>query len=290
MKKSSLYLILVCFAAILTVSSCSESGTIVALEIGGIYDADDGGNHAPDYNVWYSEDRLSFEDSTVDSTYTIEVDGTEYSGKYSYSAIEVYNNYQSDYYTIQSDIYNGEFAINHDTDDVVLFLLFNAGDESISTSISIDVNRKKADDYVSQFVSLDDYDVEFYEGEYTHRFIYTKVIDGIETYDCISVCISPKTGKINVLSVGMLGSVNEKDAVASVSALTSKSAEQVLEEKIYAIYSECDSYEIKNETLVILDSGEYGIVYRIDALYANNDESNACTTNILVCYSSSVTE
>lgn len=54
--------------------------------------------------------------------------------------------------------------------------------------------------------------------------------------------------------------------------------------------SKCDSYEIKNETLVILDSGEYGIVYRIDALYANNDESNACTTNILVCYSSSVTE
>ena len=96
--------IFMCLVMALSICSCSKSGTVVALEVGGVYDADDGGNHASDYDVWYSEDRLSFEDLTSASTYTIEIDGTEYSGEYSYSGVGVYNNYQSDYYTIVSDI------------------------------------------------------------------------------------------------------------------------------------------------------------------------------------------
>ncbi|MCD7944810.1 MAG: hypothetical protein LUH43_08030 [Clostridia bacterium] len=302
--------ILVCFAAFLTVSSCSSSSGLVAFEIGGSSDDSDPGSHSSEYALWSDENYLQHEDSTAPETYTITFNGVELTGTYLYSRTGYGDLFQRNYYQIEaSDGYlGGYFTIRTDTNEVVDFVRGHEYpenyDDDVRGEYSFEQCKASAEALVSQYIHIEDYELETEEEGALDHFVYTYCVDGIETKDRVSILVSTYTGEVTLFSAGDLGAFSENSEVTATSTvntsdaaevLTSDEAEEILEAKVNAIYSDYDSYEIYYQVLIKLPDGSIGMLNTVTVKYSTELDTGETAYNgyqimILLCNSSSVTE
>ena len=257
-------ILITCGLCACSASRENSSVDIQAYEITATVDLNDGGTHVEEYPLWTVENCNAFSNSNAPAIKSVVFNGEEFTGSYWYSVIELYNNYQSDYYEFPG----GWFAVNSSTGELVsiVFYSIREGDKTSEQCLELATTLAK------QYIDIGEYVVNTVPGEFVHSYTFTRYINGIETCSKLSVGIST-SGDIVAFSHMMLDAFDTSDSgkldtqVSNVELATTAIEERssdIMAKKISTIYPENERYVISKKLLVILESGKPGIVYFVD--------------------------
>ena len=244
---------------ILSVVSCkAEDYEIQALEIGCAFDSADGGNHKSEYEPWSSENVGIFQYDDVPQEAIITFNELDYKGTYYRSERNELVNYQIDYYSV-GDV---KFGVNSETKALVSF-----SKDGNKGSLTENECKNRAEDFVSKYIDVNDYDLEVKQNSESYSFYYFKNIYNVPTCECVAITVST-AGDIIYFERQMSGvfedlNVNSSTIEARVKELKSRQAMDVLKEKINSIYSTYSSYEIVSQYVVVLEDGSIGVKYDV---------------------------
>lgn len=242
----------------------SSGANIQAYEITSAVDLNDGGIHVDEYPLWAVENCNAFSNGNASAIKSIKFNGEEFTGNYWYSVIELYNNYQSDYYEFPE----GWFAVNSSTGDLVSIVFYSIREGNKTSEQCLELATTLA----KQYIDLDEYVVNTVPGEFVHSYTFTRYINGIETCSKLSVGIST-SGDIVTFSHMMLdafdtSNLGKLDIQIGDIELTTTAIEEnsidIVAKKINTIYPQNKRYVISKRLLVILESGKPGVVYFVD--------------------------
>ncbi len=267
MKKNLLIALLYVVISCVFVTACSNAtatdlSNISVLEIGSAIDASDGGTHASEYDFWSAANCNPHNDTAAAQKMEVTFNGNVFHGDYWYSLVESYNLHPSDYYSFLG----GWFSINRNSGqlETIILMDFGTGNKSVEDC------RQYAEDIASQYIDLSQYSLVSSAGDPVHGYQFTKMVNGIETSDRLSVAIS-SSGDISSFcnftnddfnNINKMGSAEEKKNF--IKKIASPDISKKIEEKLNSIYDNWDSYETINKKLVALENQEVGMVYTID--------------------------
>ena len=263
MKK--ILVILICLLISFCLFSCEKNSilTIQALEVGGVADSTDGGNHKSEYEPWASENIGRFEDKTAPRDFSITFNKNDVVGKYKRSERNRFVNYSI-------DVYEGDgftFSVRSDTKRVISFSYMNRESGNLTEAEC----RKLADKFVSAYLDINSCNVEVNPASDWYNYFYRRTITDINTCELISISVST-SGEICYFENQMIGEFEKLDISIKqienrVLQLKSGEAMKVLDDKVNSIYTGYVSYETDDGTVVILDNGEIGVLYKVVANY-----------------------
>ena len=187
MKKNLLIALLYVVISCVFIMACSNAtatdlSNISVLEIGSAIDASDGGTHASEYDLWSAANCYPHNDTAAAQKMEVTFNGNVFHGDYWYSLVESYNLHPSDYYSFSG----GWFSINRNSGQLETIILMDFG----TGNKSVDECKKYAEDIASQYIDLSQYSLMSSGGDPVYGYQFTKMVDGIETSDRLSVAIS----------------------------------------------------------------------------------------------------
>ncbi|MBR2914922.1 MAG: hypothetical protein IKC06_03865 [Clostridia bacterium] len=273
-------ILLVVFSLILILCSCESNSSIKALEIGGVADSADGGNHKSEYVPWSAENLNVYSDNKVIKTATITFNGNTYNCVYDYTVMKIYSKSAVHKYKT-SDAW---FELNSESGEIMSYTNLNLGNGTLKQNECKDISDNIADDYVD----ISACDVTITEKDDRYTFNYKISIAGVETSEYVRISVG-KNGELKYFSKNMLGVFSESETTINkrILELVSEQAIGVLEEKINSIYINFDSYVIKSKIATELEDGSVAVVYTVDVNFSeetSNDtiDHTSCRTAIIL--------
>lgn len=251
-------------------SNINFADTMVAYEIMSSADIYDGGIHVDEYPQWSCEKSNMFQDPLAEEVTAVEFEGREYSGKYWYSVVEPYNNYQSDYYEIPG----GWYSINAENGKLLSLVLPN----SEKGEKTIDDCKDKAISIAELFIDVEKYKLTTTEGEYVNAYYFRRFFEGYGTCALLAVGIGTDGSLVTfgrMMTDEMEQLLSEKDEEQirkTLDKLCSEDGASVVEKKVRTIYDAIADYEVIDRTMTILDDGSIGVVYSVDVNF--NDKAD----------------
>lgn len=273
-------ILLVVFSLILILCSCESNSSIKALEIGGVADSADGGNHKSEYVPWSAENLNVYSDNKVIKTATITFNGNTYNCVYDYTVMKIYSKSAVHKYKT-SDAW---FELNSESGEIMSYTNLGLGNGALKQNECKDISDNIADDYVD----ISACDVTITEKDDRYTFNYKISIAGVETSEYVRISVG-KNGELKYFSKNMLGVFSESETTINkrILELVSEQAIGVLEEKINSIYINFDSYVIKSKIATELEDGSVAVVYTVDVNFSeetSNDtiDHTSCRTAIIL--------
>lgn len=273
-------ILLVVFSLILILCSCESNSSIKALEIGGVADSADGGNHKSEYVPWSAENLNVYSDNKVIKTATITFNGNTYNCVYDYTVMKIYSKSAVHKYKT-SDAW---FELNSESGEIMSYTNLGSGNGTLKQNECKDISDNLADDYVD----ISACDVTITEKDDRYTFNYKISIAGVETSEYVRISVG-KNGELKYFSKNMLGVFSESETTINerILELVSEQAIGVLEEKINSIYINFDSYVIKSKIATELEDGSVAVVYTVDVNFSeetSNDtiDHTSCRTAIIL--------
>jgi len=256
---------------------------MAAYEIVAAVDSNDGGLHADECTEWSTDKCSAFVSQSATNNKTVEFNGKTYIGEYWYSVVELFNTYQTDYYTFD----DGWFAVNQSDNSLSSIIFYD-----IKTgSKTVDDCEEEALRLAKQYIDVDHYELTTQSDEYINTYIFQRYIDGCKTCANLSIGFSTN-GDVVTFSVMMTDEIeanlNQRgiiSAKSTVERLGSDNGKMVLENKIKSIYPNLNEYEIVEKIIVILDDGSVGMVYIADVTYTLSEtesEENVGSSRICI--------
>lgn len=254
---------LLCISMFSCANEASVNSSIVALEVGGVADSTDGGNHKAEYVPSVTENFGRFKDENAPREFTVTFENVTYTGEYNHSERDMFVNYQKDYYHTDGIF----FSVNSETKKLTSISFRDTENGNLTESDC----REIADDFVSDYLNLKECIVESNVYSKWYNFFYISSIGDFWTNEVVSISISTD-GQICYFEAQMIGEfektgISRSNLEARVKALHSDEAMKVLESKIQSIYSDYISYEIGDSYVVILEDGSVGISYGVSVTY-----------------------
>ncbi len=238
-----------------------ENNGFIAYEITASADETDGGLHLNETDIWSKENCNASLDSSIQESKTIVFDGQPYQGTYWYSVTEMFNNYQSDYYTFDG----GWFAVKSSTGALVSFVDCDV----VEGNLTIEDCKDEAFRIANQVIDVEQYELTATSDGLINTYFFQKYIDGCKTCAKLAVGIST-SGKIVSFGYAMIDEIDlvvgNKTALLenTIENLNSVNGIGAIEEKVRRIYPNLHDYEIEDRTLVVAENGRVGVVYRVD--------------------------
>jgi len=254
-------------------------GSYKALEAGN-YDSSDGGTHSVEYDLWSSENQTRHENKSAAKELTITINGQTLTGKYKHSLVRKPNNYVSDFYETDDGY---RFTVNANTGELVNCWLITAKEEK---DLDLPVKSEEelrtiAENIAKQYINVNEYTVKLEIKEYApdsnhlfdiYNFTFQRYINNIKTTDYVIISVSDK-GILRQFSSLMLG----KMAKVSLDGFDAETAEAVVKDKVNTVYRNYDSYEIKDQTAVLLQDGSPAMLYKVSVKKEyNNSDGTTC--------------
>lgn len=277
MKKSIIILILILCCSIV---SCGQNNNGNMITESCYYnmpcaDSDHYIKSLGEYGLWTYEKIDMHENHKAPESVTVSFDGNKYSGKYSYSSVEYYNTYESDFY----DFDGGWFSVKTGTDelDSIAFYGANSGSKSVDDCLLI------AKSIAEHYINIDEYDLTVKQKDDYCYFVYVRTINGVETCDRLSLIIST-SGEIVSFNMWMcsemkeiLNAQNQRSPSweeNKVAELVDEKYEDALFEKIIKSNNDIKNLKVLDVTVVALENGDFGLVYNIEGEIITKDAEN----------------
>lgn len=217
-------------------------------------------------------------------TYDITIGGVTYTGRYERTCISPYYKCDADVYFYKADDgFTLYFWINRELDEPVLYSLGypedyplppgpepRSYDECRQLALEELGSRLNADEFVPlPTEDQSDHGVGFYS------FFFVKTIGSAETNVIVAIKVHPIYGVISFSAKEAPSIDCFADHSKVIEALNDPNTQTLLNEKIGALYSECDpdklSWTVINQTIVKLRSGKEGVQYDILVSSGNHE-------------------
>ncbi len=131
--------------------------------------------------------------------HAIVFDGQPYQGTYWYSVTEMFNNYQSDYYTFDG----GWFAVKSSTGALVSFVDCDV----VEGNLTIEDCKDEAFRIANQVIDVEQYELTATSDGLINTYFFQKYIDGCKTCAKLAVGIST-SGKIVSFGYAMIDEID----------------------------------------------------------------------------------
>lgn len=279
-----LTVIAIAFSACGRIAAYSEPPKMVAYEIAAAVDSNDGGIHADEYSEWSTEKCTPFVNTSIMKSKEVTFNGKTYIGEYWYSITELFNTYQTDYYTFDG----GWFSVNRLDGSLssIVFYNINTGKQTVEDC------KGEALRLAKQYIDVDQYELSTRSDEYINTFIFQRYVDGYKTCAKLSIGFSTN-GDIVTFNVMMTKEIEESvkqrgiNNVNSVAELFgSKHAVELLDDKVKTMYPTLLNYEVTEKVLVVLADGSIGMVHIADVNYSVSESAESIGSSrvcILLC-------
>lgn len=226
-----------------------------ALEVGSLSDASDGRIHKDEFPIWSSENISYHFDETAPSEATVSFMGTEYTGSYRHSYILIPGTSLRHQYKNEE----AKFTINAETGKLKSIDFYR--EYELSSTVDIEYCQKLAESVISQYINIDDYELEIeetpYYSNYLALFRYTKIVSGYLTSDYAMISIDGN-GNISSFGLGEIDAFSVKDKIN----VDRNVIEDAVKTKVALICGDDNefSYEINYINLFITPEKEYAFV------------------------------
>ncbi len=270
----------ICVFLLTSIIGCgisNQEADYVALEIG-TFDADDGGTHTSEFEIWDQSKTNYHQDEKAAENASVTFNGITYSGIYQCSATKVPNLYVSHRYKGDKVF----FEVNGTTGELTLISFVYEPSEL--ASLSQEQCMTIANSIVDDYIDLNEYRIEVSSqpiySNTLYAFTYYREISGYKTADNLTIAID---GNGNVSSFGkkMLGSFDEIETVS----VNSTKATATIEAKLESIYkgnSKRKGYSVDNVVLIKLNDGTCAFLYTVDNRFEDTEVSYGSRVQILM--------
>lgn len=276
---SILLLLVFCFAF----CSCSAKPRILLTglsESGGLISV--GG---PEMDLQYDFREIGNKNRTHDIT----IDGKIYTGKYVNTCVSPFYKCDADVYEYRDEEGSSiRFWINNASDEPVLYTIGYPEDLSLLQDrepksfdecyqLALDElgKRLNAEEYVLRLPADDEMPLNDERRRGVYEFIFVKMIGSAETNAIVAITVIEHFGIFNFSAKEAPSIDCSKDHSKVTEAMNDPNTQTLLNEKIGALYSECDpdklSWTVINQTIVKLRSGKEGVQYDILVSSGNHE-------------------
>ena len=251
-------------------SSQGRDRRLVAREISGVLsDSIYGGVHVNEYDQWSYEKMNMHENKNAPRTMTVSFDGIEYTGTYTHSVVDTYNNYESDEYIFGR---GGWFKVISGTNKVHQIVL-PLPEPPAGDAVESGKGRAKAMEIAGNYIDINEYELTVESNIYYDVYRFKKQIDGVI---CANLAVlMEKDGDLSAFDYLIVDEYNEIRAKYSdteikeaIARLTSEEADKLCEAKIEKAYSYDNMLSRESNLLyrylVLLDDGSLGIMNEFD--------------------------
>jgi hypothetical protein len=250
-------------------SRISEDGAVIALEVEGLYDAFDKGNHISEYEPWSIEKTAEFDNVNAARSAVFSFFGQTSNCEYKNSKLEMFNDFSGDIYKGKTtDGGSVKVIVHPKTGEIVEFINFGV---DTGKNVSLEEAQGIADEIASAYIDTNDYELSVKSDDIHHSFTYSRKIGQYTTAEIIKISISTD-GELSYFFQRMVGTfdlTNEEQASveARLEKLSLPNAKDVLSEKIESIYSGYSEYEVDSATATVLEDGSIAMVYNVAVEY-----------------------
>lgn len=254
-------------------ASPSSSIKYEALEVGG-YDSLDGGAHQSEFPLWDSALRNYHQDDSAPKSASVTFNGENYYGEYNRSIVWIPTLHKTHVYT--GDGFR--FDINGSTGELISLQIYDSEARTLQNDQT--ACRSIADEIVSNYINVEDFEVTCDAGDDYYAFSYDKKINGIKTTDSVSITVN-RDGNVTHFGYTTLHAFDDVDA----SDIDATRAEETALSKIESIYSgntQRINSEIKSVVLIKMEDGTIAFYYTVKNEFRDADKQYGSLVNLLV--------
>jgi len=234
-------------------------------------------HHDAENCYWSRSHRTPHTRAQASPNVTIEFCGKTYDGKYRYSIVDGYCNFQSDYYGYDG----GFFAIHENSGEVITFAVMNPE----TGSFPFDQCKEQAIELASQWINPSDYKLSYSTDEFIHSFLFEKYYGDLNSCAVLSLGYNTK-GDLVTFQRFMTEEMNAAeqtlgmDQMMRIAALfSSKETEEEIHDYIENVYHIERDYQLYGDieyekTLVLLPEGDPALICKLEYEIATRDADN----------------
>lgn len=228
-------------------------------------------SNSEEYPLWSYEKLNPHKRDNAPENITVSINNENYVGNYSFTSVEQYSTYETDFYTFDG----GMFSINNSTGELLSYLIIN----SESGDLTEQECREIALDEALKYINVKSYDLKIDETDKAYNYLFTRKIDGINTCEILSITVS-KAGVITQFSKRMIDEFDKAILNIGTDSVSIQIADLISEEATNSINSFLEinypdyTYQIKRTMLVITEDEEIGLIYSVEITKESNDSDD----------------